>query len=268
MRDIKPNAGIRSWYRKQLEAIVKEIDADIRNTILKEYKEKQKAREIATDGIMDWVGHAMDLLVERWSEKLLGLGGEISRLFASKSMKNYDRAFKRALKGHGFTVDLKLTDYTKEAAQASISVNTALIRSIGNQYLEKVQMHVWEAVGAGMDAGQLSKNLQRDFGVAKRRANFIARDQVNKVNSSIEHARRQEIGITEAIWRHTGSAKEPRQSHIRANGKRYDVRKGLLIDGKYIFPGQEINCGCTSMAVLPWESQGHIEQVNTQRKSA
>lgn len=219
------------------------------------------------DGILDWVGHAMDLLVDRWSNKLLGLGEEISRLFASKSIGNYDRAFKRALKNHGFTVDLQLTDYTKRAAQKAIADNTALIRSIGNQYLEKVQMHVWESVLDGYDTAQLSKNLQpllknlqHDYETARKRANFIARDQTNKVNSAIEHARREELGIEEAIWRHTGSAREPRQSHVKANGKRYKVNKGMLIDGKYIYPGQEINCGCTSMAVLPWEMQGHIEQ--------
>lgn len=215
---------------------------------------------MAMDGISDWIGHAMDLLVKKWSEKLLGIGEKVSRLFVSRSMGNYDKAFKRGLKNHGFTVDLQLTDYTAKVAQESIAMNTALIRSIGNQYLEKVQMHVWESVLSGLDAGELSKNLQHDFGVAKRRANLIARDQTNKVNSAIEHARREELGITEAIWRHTGSAKEPRQSHVRANGKRYKVNEGLLIDGKYIYPGQEINCGCTSMAVLPWEMQGYIEQ--------
>lgn len=211
------------------------------------------------DGILDWVGHAMDLLVQRWSDKLLDLGDNMAKAFVGKTNQNYDKQLKHALKSHGFTVDLHMTDYMKDVARDSIAMNTALIRSIGNQYLEKVQLHVWEAVGSGLDASQLSKNLQHDFGVAKRRANNIAKDQIDKVHSAIEHARRQEIGIEESAWAHSGAGKEKRKSHVAANGKRYKTNKGLLIDGEYIFPGQKINCRCGSRAILPWDTQKHIE---------
>lgn len=251
MREIKPSAGILAWYSKELRKIVKEIDRELKDEILQDYKVSQ---EMAMDSINDWVGHAMDLMVDRWSKKLLTLGDKISKLFATKTLDNYDRALKRNFKAHGFTVDLQLTDYTKESLKGVIAENTALIRSIGNQYLEKVQMHVWESVLSGLDAHQLSENLKHDFGVATRRADLIARDQTAKANSAIEIARRTELGITEAIWVHSGGGKEPRQSHVRASGKRYEITKGLLIDGEYIQPSQKINCRCVSKAVLPFQN--------------
>lgn len=233
---------------------MREINKELKDEILVDYR-----AEMAMDGIGDWVGHAMDLMVARWSKKLLSMANKIAKDMAKKSLYTYDKQLKRTLKSHGFAVDLQLTPYMKEVLQGSIAENTALIRSIGNQYLEKVQTHVWEAVLSGLDTHQLSKNLQHDFGVASRRANIIARDQMHKAHSAIEIARREEIGITEAIWRHSGGGKEPRKSHVRANGKRYDIKKGLLIDGEYIQPSQKINCRCTSQAVLPFDKQGVIE---------
>lgn len=225
-------------------------------------------KRYAMDGILDWVGHAVDIMAQKWSDKLLDLGEKIAKKMFRRSLGNYDREFKRALKRHSFTVNLQMTEYTEKVAKDAIAMNTALIRSIGNQYLEKVQLHVWEAVGAGLDAGLLAKNLKHDFGVADRRAKNIARDQISKVNTAIEHARRQEVGIKEAIWLHSGGGKEPRQSHIKANGKRYDVSKGLKIDGEYLYPGQAINCRCTSRAVLPLFENGSIALENVQRISA
>lgn len=260
--DFKPNKGIELWYRKKLQGIVKEINRDIRSQLLDLYKTEKR---YAMDGILDWVGHAVDVMAQKWSDKLLDLGESIAKDMFKKNLSNHGREFKKALRKHGFTVNLQMTDYTRKAARDSIAMNTALIRSIGNQYLEKVQLHVWEAVGSGLDAGTLAKNLKHDFGVASRRANNIARDQISKVNTVIEHARREEIGIEEAIWIHSGGGKEPRQSHIKANGKKYKVSEGLKVDGEYLYPGQAINCRCTSRAVLPLFENGSIALKNVQK---
>ena len=85
---------------------------------------------------------------------------------------------------------------------------------------------------------------------SERRAAFIARDQTNKAKAAIEKARWQELGITEAIWMHSHAGKEPRPSHVAANGKRLNVNKGMYLDGKWVQPGEEINCRCTSRAVI------------------
>ncbi|ELR7719768.1 phage head morphogenesis protein, partial [Salmonella enterica] len=40
-------------------------------------------------------------------------------------------------------------------------------------------------------------------------------------------------------------------SHVKANGKRFDLRKGMFLDGKWVLPGEEINCKCGWEAVIP-----------------
>ena len=124
------------------------------------------------------------------------------------------------------------------------------IRSIGQQYLNRVEESVWRSVNAGYDMAQLTRELRKDYGISERRAAFIARDQTNKAKAAIEKARRQELGITEAIWIHSHAGKEPRPSHVAANGKRFDVGKGMYLDGEWVQPGEEINCRCTSRSVI------------------
>jgi len=108
------------------------------------------------------------------------------------------------------------------------------------------------SVAAGGDLHQLVGDLQREYGVTRRRAELIARDQNNKASAVMTRIRQQEVGIDEAIWVHAGAAKHPRPSHVKA-GKdrlRYKISEGALIDGEYIWPGEKINCGCIGRPVV------------------
>ena len=40
-------------------------------------------------------------------------------------------------------------------------------------------------------------------------------------------------------------------AHRAANGKRYEISKGLFVDGKWTWPGVEEGCKCLARAVLP-----------------
>jgi len=77
-----------------------------------------------------------------------------------------------------------------------------------------------------------------------RRAALIARDQSSKASAVIENTRRKELGITQAIWQHSGGGHVPRPLHVKAGRDKlvFDLDKGAYIDGKWILPGTEINC--------------------------
>jgi len=111
---------------------------------------------------------------------------------------------------------------------------------------------VWQAVMKGSDLGQLSAGLQQKYGVAYRRAALIARDQNAKAKAVIENVRRKELGIKEAIWQHSTAGKEPRPTHVAMDGKRYKLDTGMYDshEKEYVWPGQLINCRCTSRAVI------------------
>src|SRR5205085_12109859 len=97
-----------------------------------------------------------------------------------------------------------------------------------------------------------SKELRHRFGVTRRRAALIARDQNNKVSGALHRVRQLELGIEKAIWIHSGGGKHPRPTHVRNNGKQYDVAKGWYdpAEKKFVMPGELINCRCVSRPVI------------------
>ena len=155
------------------------------------------------------------------------------------------------LKKAGFAIEFKMTATANDVMQAIIGEQVGLIKSIASQHLSEVEGLVMRSVSQGRDLKTLSDELQERYGVTKRRAALIARDQNNKATASMNRVRQEELGITEAIWLHSHAGKEPRPSHMAANGKRYNLSEGMKLDGKYTWPGVEINCRCVSRSVIP-----------------
>jgi uncharacterized protein with gpF-like domain len=193
------------------------------------------------------------LLSERWLGRLEGLAPRLAGWFTKSSARRSDRAMARALDQAGFTVRMTDTARFQDVLDAATMENVGLIRSIAQDYLGDVHGMVMRSVQRGRDLGPLTKEIEARFGLTRKRAALIARDQNNKATAVITQVRQIEAGITEAIWVHSTGGKVPRPSHVKAGREklRYDVRKGALIDGEWIFPGQMINCRCVSRAVIP-----------------
>lgn len=240
--DFRPNAGIHARYRAELNRLLRSVRNDVMELV------KNHKHEIAMDA--PTLPQLIDDLMVFWLKRLTELPQVIAREFVTSTASTYDKRFSAALRKHGFTVNLQLTDYTRAAMKAAVGENVGLIKSIPTEYLAQVSKYTWSAVEGGFDLKTLTDNLEHAYHIGRNRAKLIAVDQANKVHSVMEQARRKELGIKKAIWRHSAAAKEPRQSHVKANGKVFDIDKGMLIDGEYILPGQKIRCGCTSRSVI------------------
>jgi hypothetical protein len=71
------------------------------------------------------------------------------------------------------------------------------------------------------------------------------------------------IGVKHAIWLYSGAPcqidpKHPSPEDIRqdaahraADGVRFEATQGLLVEGKWIYPGQLAGCRCAARAVIP-----------------
>lgn len=250
LAEIRPNAGIERAYAKALVSLVRQIKSDVDAELVKEFKRQAKQEKMAMDGVADWVAHVVDYLVSRWQRKLDDLAPQLAAHFVNRTVSNYETFMKTHLRKAGFTVRFQVTDFQKDALQATIENNVGLIKSIGSQYLDKVQVQVWKCITDGYDLAALAKDLNKTYDITKRRAEFIARDQGAKAHAVIEKAKRQELGITKAIWLHSHAGKKPRPSHVSANGKEFDVSKGMYLDGEWVQPGELINCRCCSKSVI------------------
>ena len=135
--------------------------------------------------------------------------------------------------------------YLLPTLQLFVTENVSLIKSLQGELLESASKTIMSGVTAGLSRNTISDNLQKLNGVAERRADLIARDQTGKFFGRLTKQRNETIGIKKFIWV-TANDDKVRDEHRDLEGKTFTWENGA--DG--LFPGQDINCRCTSMAVL------------------
>lgn len=247
---VRPNQGIAAAYNARLQREIDEMSASFLYWIRAAYRANEP--EMATDAspARD-LQAAVSKLGRRWQRKFDRLAVELAAHFAKTAADRSDRALRAMLKRANFTVEFRLTAAQNDVLQATVAENVQLIRSIPQQYLTSVQGDVMRSVAAGRNLSTLTRELEKVKGVTSRRAANIARDQNEKATAMLARVRQRELGITQAIWVHSGAGKHPRPEHVAMSGKPYDVEKGAYLEGKWTWPGVEINCRCTSRPIIP-----------------
>lgn len=252
-----PNAGMQAVYNRKLQKMIKEMHESTLFWVNAAWNAETPAMtEIAMDELSaNLLERVIRHLTKRWNKNFKVLAVKTAKWAANKSDKAVTAQFARQLEKYGWSFDFKMTRAMQDALAANIFEQTRLITSIPQKYLESIQGQVMRAVQKGGDKGQLAKQLEKSYGVTKRRARAIARDQVAKSFATVTQARRLELGITEAIWMHSYAGKEPRKSHVHMNGKKFDVAKGMYDphEKRFIQPHELINCRCSSRSVIPLE---------------
>jgi SPP1 gp7 family putative phage head morphogenesis protein len=252
LKGVQPNAGIEASYRNKLQDLVAEMDNSVLYWLRAAYRANTPV--MAQDRTpADELRDAIRKPAKRWQKNFDEAALEMAEYFSRSVAERSSGALMAILKKAGFTVKFKMTPAMRDIMQATIGQQVSLIKSIPSQYFTNIEGLVMRSVQTGRDLGQLTKDLQGQFGVTRRRAAFIARDQNNKATASMTRARQDELGITQAIWVHSGAGKHPRPTHLDMNGQKYDVKKGMWDPAvkRWIFPGEEINCRCFCRSVIP-----------------
>jgi 8-oxo-dGTP pyrophosphatase MutT (NUDIX family) len=216
---------------------------------------RRRVRPLAQDAKppkIDLLRRALDKWGGLWTRRLETLSEKLAADFANKNRTVTDAALRKSFRDAGLTIQFKPTKAMLEGQAAVIHENVHLIKSIPQKMLGQVQSDVWRTVTSGSDLASLKEKLQHTYGITHNRAALIARDQNNKAKAVYENARRQELGITQAIWVHSHGGVEPRRTHLQMDGKTYDIAKGMWDrdEGEFVHPGQLINCRCVSRPIL------------------
>lgn len=250
-RAVHANVGVQARYKRQLMSLIEEMGNSVEYWLEARYKEAPPAVLALDEAPSKIMQREIRKLVRQWTKRFNEIAPRVAASFANSAMSTTDAAFKAALKDAGFAVKFQMTPAMKDVLAATTQENVALIKSIPVKYLQQVQGSVMRSYTAGRDLQKATKDIRKLYPKVADRAVLIARDQNNKATAAVTRTRRMELGITEAIWMHSGGGKHPRPLHVAADGKKFSVDKGCLIGGKYIQPGEEINCRCTSRSVLP-----------------
>ncbi len=256
LRDLKPNAGIEVWYRRTLQALIE----DMARSMLVHVRASLRRSPVEIGfGVDESPTAALERTFRKWGERWTArfdkMAKDVADAFATRSGRDFDARFRKLLREAGFTVKFQMSERMRESYRAVAAENVNLIRSIPQKFLTDVQSAVWQSVTKGYDTGTLSQTIHDTYKVSWRRAALIARDQTNKAKAVMEEARRDELGITEAIWIHSHAGKEPRPEHVRwgREKKRYAIKQGMWseVDQEWVWPGTPINCRCTSRSIIP-----------------
>ena len=252
LRNIQPNEGVRAWYREQLQCMTRRMAEDILRKLAGDYDPALERMALDDDPIVT-LRRTLRAWGRKWQKNFNDMSTDVARMFADRSQRHLDRAFRQRLKDAGFTVKFAASERQVSAYRAVIAENVNLIRSIPHEFLKDVQGSVWRSVMSGHKTGELSASIRKKYGISYRRAGFIARDQVAKAKAVMEQARRAELGIKQATWVHSNAGKVPRPTHVKMMGKRFDIAEGMYDSAvqQYIQPGELPNCRCTSRAIIP-----------------
>lgn len=263
LRSVKPNAGIEAMYRAKLHRMVEELHHSTLYWVRAGFRAHPP--RIAQDASpADWLRRIVNKLRDRWTKNIDDTAEKLGAYFSQAVAGRSDAALKKILRDGGFSVKFTMTPAMKDVLAATVQENVSLIKSIPAQYFTQVEGIVARGVATGNDLSQISKDLQAQFGVSKRRASLIARHQTSSANATLTRARQLSLGLTRAVWVHSHAGKVPRRTHAEAGREKIEFdlatgwwdpeakrKKGGGFEGAYILPGTLIGCRCVSRVIIP-----------------
>lgn len=260
LKAVNYNAGDIEWYRSTLIKNIRAMNKDVRATILNVFDDNPLTPvELANDANpVSFIKRALSQLASKWIDRFISQATTLSGDLAKKTNDAVDRNLKSAARQQGLTIQMQFTEAMDERKDAIIAENVSLIRSIPEKYFTEVEGMVYRAVAKGGDRKQLADDLMKSFaereGITRRRAEFIARDQVRKATSALSAVRQQAAGIEDGEWVHSGNHHRARPSHLKAGNARevFKLSEGLFLDGEWVMPGQLPNCSCSWRPVIKW----------------
>lgn len=248
LKPIHPNVGLEAWLRRELQALVDEMHVSVNYWLIAAYK-NNLPRVLANDeSPAATQKRRVRKLRKRWTTKFSDKSQGLAVTFSGDTLNRVNRVL-----GSQMAVQFKMTSTMRDVMEATVGEQVGLIKSISSDYFDEIEGLVMRSVANGRDLKYLTDELQKRYKVTRKRAAFIARDQNNKATAQIVATRQLELGLTQAVWIHSGGGKEPRQSHVKAGRDKlvFDIKQGAFIDNEYIKPGEKINCRCVSRAIIP-----------------
>lgn len=136
-----------------------------------------------------------------------------------------------------------------------VQENISRVRTVAEKSLGQLEATILRMVRGGESIKAIRGELEAVFGLTKREAKRLARDQVNKFNGQLTQERQTRVGVTEYVW-HTAEDQRVRPDHGRLDGETFKWKKPPVTvssgkrAGERNHPGGDIQCRCWAEPVL------------------
>lgn len=252
-------------YNQVLQRLVDAVRADIDAQLIPAIGSLQS--EYVQDAWGLDVQTVIDELLDKWTSKpFRKLADRLASNFVRTTLGAIDREQKKS-----FGIDvLQNSPEIRARMQAAAIQNANLIKSIPEQYLKDVANSVLANMRTGLLPREVAKQIEDEYGVTKRRARFIARDQTAKVNGELTKHRQLDAGYEFFEWMDSDDERV-RSSHRKIAEADVGYGKGIYRwddlpkneRGERIQPGSDYQCRCGSRPV-----RNSIVRRNQERKAA
>lgn len=268
LRALESNRGLAIAAGKRIRAIVNQFEKAYKKEALKIAAKycKNEVQDAAISVVPSELEIALAALAAKQSMGLGSNAKQVSRWYCRQLLRNISADQKRALKKAGistawlkqkWTVQIVRGQYVAPSVAAKIpeqvEANAALITKLCERSAQKVQNAIAEGISKGYNLSRLTEKINGLENMDEARAARVALDQSCKLNQFIQVENSKALGVKEGIWVHVPGQYESRASHMKMNGKKFDLEKGMYDPDveDYIQPGELPYCRCCFKAILP-----------------
>ena len=268
LRALESNRGLAIAAGKRIRAIVNQFEKAYKKEALKIAAKycKNEVQDAAISVVPSELEIALAALAAKQSMGMGSNAKQVSRWYCRQLLRNISADQKRALKKAGistawlkqkWTVQIVRGQYVAPSVAAKIpeqvEANAALITKLCERSAQKVQNAIAEGISKGYNLSRLTEKINSLENMDEARAARVALDQSCKLNQFIQVENSKALGVKEGIWVHVPGQYESRASHMKMNGKKFDLEKGMYDPDveDYVQPGELPYCRCCFKAILP-----------------
>lgn len=150
-------------------------------------------------------------------------------------------------------VPMSLDGYNEDILRKAYHENMDLyVKEWQDEAVQRMRNKVDETVRAGYRADTMSDILQSEYGISKRKADFLARQETSLLVSKYHREKAQAIGSKEYIWS-TSADMRVRDRHKDLNGRTFSWDSPPIVDsatGRTGHPGEDFQCRCVARPIL------------------
>lgn len=184
---------------------------------------------------------------------------KISRMTRNTTLREWKREVKTTL-GIDLFSDYYSADFYEQALRRWVDENVLKIKSIPTETMGEMQKIIMDGYRHGASITQITKDIQDQYKLSRRRAQLLARDQVASLNAQITKMQQEDAGCKKYRWSDSRDSRV-RDCHHALNGKVfswddppemwYDTKsRGRVYTGRRCHPGEDFCCRCVAIPVF------------------
>jgi len=242
--------AIEREYRRMLLAYV-DIYIDIVKNVLVDKLPAlaSEARFLRPDSVNadSWVENLSELITSitfQLQKKTPGMTTSVETLAKKLNDWNYDEVMAVVRSVIGVDVFVR-EPWLSDQIRAFVDQQKYFIKNLPEEATGQIKTIAQMGLQRGASGKDIATEIEKRFGITRRRAEFIARDQVSKFNGALTALRQQEMGVTQYVWRTVGDNRV-RPEHEEREDKVFNWSDPP--DGGH--PGEDYNCRCVAEPVL------------------